>query len=97
MAVNTDCISDNLDTTGVEVSTAYGSNTMTVAGVVLSDEVSRVYSNSLMQLDNTSFPEIVVGMGCTYKSVEITRGKISTNSISTTTMAAAAIKSRRGC
>ncbi|KAH6588602.1 hypothetical protein BASA61_005875 [Batrachochytrium salamandrivorans] len=63
MAVNTDCISDNLDTTGVEVSTAYGSNTMTVAGVVLSDEVSRVYSNSLMQLDNTSFPEIVVGMG----------------------------------
>ncbi|KAH9265432.1 hypothetical protein BASA84_001705 [Batrachochytrium salamandrivorans] len=66
MAVNTDCISDNLDTTGVEVSTAYGSNTMTVAGVVLSDE-----------------------------SVEITRGKISTNSISTTTMAAAAIKSRR--
>ncbi|KAH6560549.1 hypothetical protein BASA60_000290 [Batrachochytrium salamandrivorans] len=80
---------------GGAVSTAYGSNTMTVAGVVLSDEVSRVYSNSLMQLDNTSFPEIVVGMGCTYKSVEITRGKISTNSISTTTMAAAAIKSRR--
>ncbi|KAH9257528.1 hypothetical protein BASA81_004290 [Batrachochytrium salamandrivorans] len=91
MAVNTDCIGDNLDTTGVEVSTAYGSNTMTVAGVVLSDEVSRVYSNSLMQLDNTSFPEIVVGMGCTYKSVEITRGKTSTNFISTTTMAAATI------
>ncbi|KAH6566570.1 hypothetical protein BASA60_009426 [Batrachochytrium salamandrivorans] len=59
--------------------------------VALSDGVARVYSNSTMQLDNNSLPEIAVGMGCTNKSVDTNEVPTNTNCVSNTMTATTAI------
>ncbi|KAH6583388.1 hypothetical protein BASA61_008005 [Batrachochytrium salamandrivorans] len=63
VVANTGCVGVNLDTIGIITGTRHRSKTMTDTGVILSDGVARVYSNSTMQLDSISFPEIVVGVG----------------------------------
>ncbi|KAH6563167.1 hypothetical protein BASA62_008727 [Batrachochytrium salamandrivorans] len=61
VVANTGCVGVNLDTIGIITGTRHRSKTMTDTGVILSDGVARAYSNSTMQLDSISFPEIVVG------------------------------------
>ncbi|KAH9263697.1 hypothetical protein BASA83_012876 [Batrachochytrium salamandrivorans] len=61
-------------------------------GVVADTEV---YSNSTMQLDNISLPEIVVGVECAGKSANTNGVPASTFCGNTTMTATAAIKSRR--
>ncbi|KAH9268897.1 hypothetical protein BASA83_009030 [Batrachochytrium salamandrivorans] len=63
VVANTGCVGVNLDTIGIITGTRHRSKTMTDTGVILSDGVARAYSNSTMQLDSISFPEIVVGVG----------------------------------
>ncbi|KAH6602772.1 hypothetical protein BASA61_000804 [Batrachochytrium salamandrivorans] len=64
MVTDAECIGDNLDPIGICTDMDHRNNTMMDTGVILSNGVGRVYSNSTMQLDSTSFPEIVVGVGC---------------------------------
>ncbi|KAH6563566.1 hypothetical protein BASA62_008453 [Batrachochytrium salamandrivorans] len=95
VVADTECIGNNVDTIEVCTDIYHGSKTMTAADVVFLDGVARVYSNSTMQLDNNSVPEIVVGVECAGKSANTNGVPASTFCGNTTMTATAAIKSRR--
>ncbi|KAH6588937.1 hypothetical protein BASA50_010358 [Batrachochytrium salamandrivorans] len=95
VVADTECIGNNVDTIEVCTGIYHGSKTMMDSDVVLSDGVDRVYSNSTMQLDNNSLPEIVVGVECAGKSANTNGVPASTFCGTTTMTATAATKSRR--
>ncbi|KAH6595142.1 hypothetical protein BASA50_006129 [Batrachochytrium salamandrivorans] len=95
VVADTECIGNNVDTIEVCTGIYHGSKTMMDSDVVLSDGVDRVYSNSTMQLDNNSLPEIVVGVECAGKSANTNGVPASTFCGNTTMTATAATKSRR--
>ncbi|KAH6574730.1 hypothetical protein BASA62_002317 [Batrachochytrium salamandrivorans] len=90
MVANTGCIGDNLDPIGICTDMDHRNNTMMDTGVVLSNGVGRVYSNSTMQLDSTSFPEIAVGVGCVGGNPD-TNGICTGTQCGNTTMTAAGV------
>ncbi|KAH6580593.1 hypothetical protein BASA61_009554 [Batrachochytrium salamandrivorans] len=85
------CTSSNSIDINIATSAFHVRDYLRQTGVVLSDEVARVYSNSPMQLDNNSLPEIAVGMGCTNKSVDTNEVPTNTNCVSNTMTATTAI------
>ncbi|KAH9262079.1 hypothetical protein BASA82_000865 [Batrachochytrium salamandrivorans] len=101
MVADAECIGDNLDPIGIctDMDHRHGppNNTMMDTGVVLSNGVGRVYSNSTMQLDSTSFPEIAVGVGCVGGNPDTNGGQADTQCGNTTMTAAGVILSAKIC
>ncbi|KAH6594517.1 hypothetical protein BASA50_006466 [Batrachochytrium salamandrivorans] len=93
MVADTECVGDNPDPIGICTDIDHRNNTMMDTGVILSDGIARVYSNSTMQLDSTNFPEIVVGVGCVGGNADTNGGQADTQCGNTTMTAAGVILS----